>query len=700
VGKQKGREKKGQFLLLTLSLFSLFSLRLFRLSFPPTPYFDEPLRFQAVQELSLGLFPQDFHAHPPLAHLLMALPFWFFSSPSLSPLPRPLPFAPKDVIALPDRLLLLSPNSLSLYQLPFSPPSLRLFCSLPERGEKLFFPSRGGLFAFFSSSKRLFLMEGDKPIASFPLPEIPKGVSLLPSREGQVLICLFDRSLKAFSLGGKEVWEKRLKGTVTAFFSDGEREVFAVALDPPPSLLLLSPQGQETFSLPLPQRVIALSLLYQPSLVAPTEGWGRYILEVLFADGKRARFAPKMGWRFFEVFPESLRGLSSSPESPTIFSFGSHSLYLFNASTGLLEGIVPLPFSPRGVFPDFEGKRAFLWGEGGEMFLFSRPLPLFLCRLAPAFFGGLLLPLLTFLFSLRLTHSFSLSLLSLWLVGLDPLLFWLSRTLMLDIFVTTFSLSSFLLAHLSLSLQGRSRLFALSFLGLSLGLSFASKLNGLFCLPLLFFLLSPLSLPLRLFFLLFVPFLTYLSLWEGVRQLGGYSWGQIFHAHMVMVAFQSQMREVHPTAAPFWAFVLGKGSVLLFHRHLGEGLGVWIFLPLPFWLWLLGLLGALREIRGMGGRVLRDFAQVGFWGLWLFWAFSPRPVHSYYFAPSIPFLSLIAARSFQGKGRFVLFSLWLLSFLWLSPTLFGFPLPLPEGHKISHPLMGWLPFFLHLLKQG
>jgi len=419
-------------------------------------------------------------------------------------------------------------------------------------------------------------------------------------------------------------------------------------------------------------------------------------------DGQRGRFAPKGGWRFFE-FPEPLTTLIAFPDSPTLFALGANTLYLFSAPTGLLEGLVPLPASPRFVVPDRDGKDAFLAIQDQRAFLLSRPLPVFACRLAPAFFGGVLLPLLAFLFSFRRTRSFPTALLALWLVALDPLLLWLSRTLMLDMFVATFSLAAFWLAYEAKRAPSpQPRRFWLTLMGLSLGLAGASKLNGFFCLPLLFFLLSPLPLFEGVFFLFAVPALTYLAVLEIVRSFGGYSWGQLLHAHWVMVAFQTTLREVHPTAAPFWAWVLGKGSALLFHDHLSPKEGVWLFLPLPFWLYLFGLPSLFFDLHRKKGEGLKDELLMGFFGLWLLWAFSPRPTHAYFFAQPLPFLCLSLAEGLGRKrgGWFSLFSLWLLSLLWLSPTLFGFPLPLSEGHKISHPLMGWLPFFLHLLQQG
>jgi hypothetical protein len=693
-----GRRKKwAEIFLVSFSLAILFSLRLLKISFPPNPYFDEPLRFQAVQEISLGLFPQDFHAHHPLAHLLMVFPFSFLNRPSLSPPSRPLPFHPKDVAVTSDQLILLSPKGLSLYLLPFSHPTLSFLCYLPEECEKLF-PLSYGFLAVLSTHNNLLLLKGKKLIRSFKLAEKPEGVFLFRDGGEYKLVMVFNRYLSTLSSNGEKLWEKNFDGQITACFADEGKKVLALSLgEPLPFLLLLSLNGDLKFSLPLPEKVTSFVLLHQPSLVATTEGWGRYILEVLFSEGRRARFAPKMGWRFFEVFPENLRNLVASPESPSIFSLGSNTLYIFNSSTGLLEGIYPLPFHPKSVFPLKQGNGAFLLSDSGEIFLFSRPIPVGLCRLSPAFFGGFLLPLITFLFSLRLTNSFPHSLLALWLVGLDPLLFWLSRTLMLDIFVSTFSLSSFLLAHFSLSYKDIRRYLFLSLTGLSLGLAFSCKLNGLFCLPALFFLLSPFPLTLRILSLLVIPLLTYISVWEIVREFGGYSWSQIFHAHYVMLTFQSQLREVHPTSAPFWMWVLGKGSVLLFHQHISDSFGSWIFLPIPFWLWLLGIFAAVKEMKGMGKNLLKDFAHLGFWTLWLLWVLSPRPVHSYYFSQSIPFLCLIAVRSIGFKGR--IFFLWLLSFLWLSPTIYGFPLPLNLGHRLSNPLMGWSPYILSFLTK-
>ena len=692
----RGKKRKEIFLV-AFSLASLFSLRLFHISFPPNPYFDEPLRFQAVQEISLGLFPQDFHAHPPFAHLLMAFSFSIFNRPSLSSPSPPLPFHPKDVAIASDQLFILPPRGLSLYLLPFPRPTLKFLYYLPERGEKLF-PLSYGFLAVLSHSNKLLFLKGKRLIRSFELTGKPKGVFLFMDEGKGKLALVFDHYLSTFSLSGEKLWEKKFDRKITACFADEVRKVLAISLDEPsPSLLLLSINGNLSFSLSLPEKVSSFVLLHQPSLVATTEGWGRYILEVLFADGKRARFAPKMGWRFFDVFPESLRNLIASPESPSVFSLGANTLYIFNSSTGLLEGVFPLPFSPKDVFPLRQGDGAFLLSNRGEIFLLSRPIPVGLCRLAPAFFGGFLLPLLTFLFSLRLTNSFPHSLLALWLVGLDPLLFWLSRTLMLDIFVSTFSLSSFLFAHLSLSFRNNLRYLFLSLTGLSLGLAFSCKLNGLFCLPVLFFLLSPFPLTLRLLSLVLVPLLTYISVWDIVRELGGYSWNQIFHAHYVMLTFQSQLKEIHPTSAPFWMWVLGRGSVLLFHQHTSVSYGSWIFLPIPFWLWLLGIFAAVKEVKERGRSLLRDFAHLGFWTFWLLWALSPRPVHSYYFAQSIPFLSVITIRS-MGVKKWI-FSFWLFSLFWLSPTIYGLPLPLDAGHKLSNPLMGWLPFVFSFLTE-
>jgi hypothetical protein len=58
---------------------------------------------------------------------------------------------------------------------------------------------------------------------------------------------------------------------------------------------------------------------------------------------------------------------------------------------------------------------------------------------------------------------------------------------------------------------------------------------------------------------------------------------------------------------------------------------------------------------------------------------------------------LITVRSIGFKGW--IFFLWLLSFLWLSPTIYGFPLPLNLGHRLSNPLMGWSPYILSFLTK-
>ncbi len=86
---------------------------------------------------------------------------------------------------------------------------------------------------------------------------------------------------------------------------------------------------------------------------------------------------------------------------------------------------------------------------------------------------------------------------------------------------------------------------------------------------------------------------------------------------------------------------------------------------------------------------------------------SPRTSFLYHFSSALPFLYLSVAYALGQQLGEEAASSWrhrlinfacraypiagLLTFLWLYPTLTGYPLPSEAGHRFHHWLMGWLP---------
>jgi len=207
--------------------------------------------------------------------------------------------------------------------------------------------------------------------------------------------------------------------------------------------------------------------------------------------------------------------------------------------------------------------------------------------------------------------------------------------------------------------------------------------------------------------ILSVAVVTYLATYI-IYWLRGNSLGDILKWQWRMLHFHASWSHPHELSSRWWQWVFGMKTGLLWHDDMGAKAS-WIFLYGAPWLWLPGLICVgVTAVKAIQTRQLfPTLIVIAFFWQWLPWMFSPRTSFLYHFSSALPFLYLSVAyvlgqnRSEQSStswgvkvlnfARQVYPITSVLTFLWLYPTLTGYPLPSEAGHRLSHWLMGWLP---------
>ncbi len=290
----------------------------------------------------------------------------------------------------------------------------------------------------------------------------------------------------------------------------------------------------------------------------------------------------------------------------------------------------------------------------------------------PGVILGVLNIYLIFLIARKLFDP-KIGLLSAFLFSFDGLNFVQSRTAMLDIYLVSFIL-------LSLFFVLNKRYF---FSALFLGLAIASKWTGVYLLPLLILITLKKRNYFKLSFFIIIPPIVYLATYIPFF-LYGYTINNFIELVKQQVYYHTNLKATHDYASPWWSWPLNLYPVWYFVDYQKDKISN-IFAsgnPLLFWL------GSLSTVVG----IIEIFKKRSFnlliviLGALLFllpWAFSPRIMFLYYFAPVIPFITITLAyqimkllnnKKFTEVGSLIII-LIIISFILIYPFLVGIYLP-------------------------
>jgi dolichyl-phosphate-mannose--protein O-mannosyl transferase len=344
-------------------------------------------------------------------------------------------------------------------------------------------------------------------------------------------------------------------------------------------------------------------------------------------------------------------------------------------------------------------------------------------RIASVVAGTLTVPAL-YLLARMLLNSTWAAMLASGLLALDFLHFVLSRTAMLDIFVTFFIVVAFLLlACYRVSLGTRWQWCVLALAGIAAGAAGASKWSAWPCLLAMIFLATSWEFGWRrrnglatsvrgtivaagphvLVCLVVLPLVVYVVSYVG--RLNGSlltvpwsedSWIRAFvERQRFMLEFHTQLSGLNPYTSPPWSWLLLKRPVLLYFRESQPGfyeVMLSIGNPLVWWSSIAALLYlSFNWFKRWSLETPETIILVGFvasYGPWLLLGYSRQQVFNYYMLPAVPFmcLALGAAASrlaIHRAGRVVvsLFSIGAVAlFLFYRPVLVAAPLSYSAWH--------------------
>lgn len=309
---------------------------------------------------------------------------------------------------------------------------------------------------------------------------------------------------------------------------------------------------------------------------------------------------------------------------------------------------------------------------------------------------GILSVFLVYLLGKQIFNQELVALLAAFIFSIDGLNFVQSRTGMNDIYFVAFMLASLLM------FLKNKYVFSAIFWGLSL----ASKWSAIYLLPFLIFLVIKDRQFKSVIFLLIIPPLIYFLSYLPYFQLG-FSLQEFWNLQQQMWWYHSGLKASHDYTSPWWSWPANLYPVWYFVDYADNKIGN-IFAsgnPLIFWFGAVAVILTLWElIKSLPIKTLR-FSRIiwygvtqgiltersrslliillSFFAFWLPWAFSPRIMFLYHYAPSVPFLSLILGyqlnrlrESKKYQGFFwILLGLIILSFIAIYPFLVGIHLP-------------------------
>lgn len=307
----------------------------------------------------------------------------------------------------------------------------------------------------------------------------------------------------------------------------------------------------------------------------------------------------------------------------------------------------------------------------GSMFIL-RSTDSFAWRL-PGVIMGVLSVYLVYYLGVLLFKKDTVALLSALIFSVDGLNFVQSRTGMLDIYLVTFCLLSFVFFI--------KNKFSIS--AIFLGMALANKWTAVYLLGLFILLLIRYRLSIKIFnFLIISPFvylLIYLPFF-----LTGHTLNQFLQLINQQWWYHTHLKATHDYASYWWSWPFNLYPVWYFVDYQKDKIAnIFAFgNPAVFWGGTIAiLLTAWGYLKKRSESLLLVLA--GFFFLWLPWSISPRLMFLYYFSPSVPFLSLALGYQLslgldKEKSRWLvitLLTLIVLSFILIYPFLTGLPIP-------------------------
>lgn len=291
----------------------------------------------------------------------------------------------------------------------------------------------------------------------------------------------------------------------------------------------------------------------------------------------------------------------------------------------------------------------------------------------PGVIMGVISIYLVYYLGVLLFKSNTVALLSSLIFSIDGLNFVQSRTGMLDIYLVTFCLLSFVFFV--------KNKFSLS--AIFLGMALANKWTAVFLLALFILLLIKNRQPQKILnFLVILPFiylLVYLPFF-----LTGHTFNQFWQLINQQWWYHTNLKATHDYSSPWWSWPLNLYPVWYFVDYQKDKIAnIFAFgNPLVFWSGTIAIILTVWDyFKKRSENLLLILA--GFFFLWLPWAISPRLMFIYYFSPAVPFLSLalgyqLSLRLNKEKKRWLVILLLIfmvLGFIFIYPFLTGILIP-------------------------
>ncbi len=352
------------------------------------------------------------------------------------------------------------------------------------------------------------------------------------------------------------------------------------------------------------------------------------------------------------------------------------------------------PYIPESKAAPLDGATTFAWRFPGTIF-------------------AALTVYLLIIFGKRLFHNFWIGAVAGGLYALDGMSFVQSRTGMNDIYITFFVVLTFYRLFVFLKDYPKQKLANLLWLGIAAGLAASTKWTGFYAIGIagvwgVSFLINKRdwgSLWWSLIYLGLVPPLVYLlsySQWW----LQGHTWKQFVELHQQIWWYQTGLKATHGYQSyaltwpflyrPVWFYVKYLNKFVNGQQVLYIGNIYTMGHPFIWWAGLIAVVQSLwKLVEGLWNRIagirkthdqLLTLAilNVGYFGMFVPWAFSPRIMFLYHYLPSVPFLCLTLAYGLWlihqkgATGRRIVygyFVLVVLGFIYFYPQWAAVPLP-------------------------
>lgn len=279
-----------------------------------------------------------------------------------------------------------------------------------------------------------------------------------------------------------------------------------------------------------------------------------------------------------------------------------------------------------------------------------------------------------YLLVLAITKNRQVALISAFLVSIEGLHLAQSRIAMNDIYMLAFFIWA-----LYAAVKSRWKSAAILY-GLALATKW-SALYGLIPLTVIYFYFNPLRLNVRFLLVYFISLLRYALI--GILTyilsfapfiLAGHTWEQWWELHRQMWYYHTHLVATHAYQSTPLQWIFAARPVWYYVNYLGDSISNIYAQSNPLILWL-GLVAVVMQLKKIFLFPYSIFLVI-YTIFTLPWVFSPRIMFFYHYLPSSVFLTVILAHwlsTLTKTTRTYLLALCLLSFILLTPLLYGHP---------------------------